>query len=82
MAAAVLSHSTASAFRFCASTNLLSQDVLDTAWFLDLASRWFDAMNACIIKASLFTTSQQKCEVWERWISIIGGAITAFPCVQ
>jgi len=48
MAAAVLSHSTASAFRFCASTNLLSQDVLDIAWFLDLASRWFDAMNACI----------------------------------
>jgi len=23
-----------------------------------------------------------KLEVWERWISIIGGAGTAFPCVQ
>jgi len=23
-----------------------------------------------------------KCEVWERWISIIRGAGTVFPCVQ
>jgi len=23
-----------------------------------------------------------KFEVWERWISITGGAGTAFPCVQ
>ena len=71
MAAAVLSHSTASALRFCASTNLLSQDVLATAWFLDLANRWFDAMNARLIKASLFTTSQQKLGALHDFVEVI-----------
>ena len=70
MAAAVLSHTTASALRFCASTNLLSQDVLATAWFLDLTNRWFDAMNARQIKASLFPTSQTKVDALRQFVKI------------
>ena len=58
MAAAVISHTTASALRFCQSTNLPS-DVLATAWFLDLLNKWFESMNARFIKASLFRTSSQ-----------------------
>jgi len=42
MAAAVLSHTTATALQFCASLNLLSNNVTTTAWFLDLVNRWFD----------------------------------------
>ena len=29
-----------------------------------------------------FWTLSMKFEVWERWMSITGGAGTAFPCVQ
>jgi len=71
MAAAVLSHTTATALQFCASLNLLSQDVTTTAWFLDLVNKWFDAMNARLIKASLFRTSSQKLASLHEMLDVI-----------
>ena len=71
MAAAVLSHTTATALQFCASLNLLSNDVTTTAWFLDLVNRWFDVMNARLIKASLFRTSTQKLASLREMLDVI-----------
>jgi len=71
MAAAVLSHTTATALQFCASLNLLSNDVTTTAWFLDLVNRWYDVMNARLIKASLFRTSTQKLASLREMLDVI-----------
>lgn len=71
MAAAVLSHTTATALQFCASLNLLSKDVTTTAWFLDLDNKWFDVMNARVIKASLFRTSNQKLPSLQEMLYVI-----------
>ena len=71
MAATVISHTTASALRFCNSANLLSNDVLSTAWFLDLVNKWFETMNARFIKASLFKTSSRKLEILNNTLHVI-----------
>ena len=73
MAATVISHTTASALRFCQSTNLLPSDVLATAWFLDLLNKWFESMNARFIKASLFRTSSQKLDNLNQTLRVIQG---------
>jgi len=71
MAAAVLSHTTASALRFCASVDLLPRDVLTTAWFLDSVNRWFDSMNSRCIKASLFRSSSEKLDSLKHMVQLM-----------
>jgi hypothetical protein len=44
MVAAVISHTTASALRFCVTKQLVDQDALTTAWFLDFMNEWYDVM--------------------------------------
>lgn len=71
MAAAVLSHTTASALRFCASTGLLPKSVLTTAWFCDLINFWFDCMNARFVSAALFENSGSKLDKLQQTLSVM-----------
>jgi len=66
-AAQVLSHSTASALRYCVETAQLPQDALTTAWFVDFVNSWFDLMNGRSYENSLRCTAvcQSKFSVLE-----------------
>jgi hypothetical protein len=71
MAAAVISHTTASALRFCVTKQLVDQDALTTAWFLDFMNEWYDVMNARRIPASLFPSSTQKLQLLRSVMDVI-----------
>jgi len=71
MAAAVLSHTTASALQFCVAVSLMPKEAETTAWFLDCMNKWFDAMNARTIKASLFATSDGKLNALHMLLDVI-----------
>ena len=70
-AAAVLSHTTASALQFCVAVNIMPKEAETTAWFIDCVNKWFDAMNARTIKASLFPTSQGKVNALHLLLDVI-----------
>lgn len=61
-AAQVLSHSTASALKFCVDRKVMPSAALTTAWFLELINRWFDNLNARYALPSLFASSTVKIE--------------------
>jgi hypothetical protein len=60
LAAQLISHSTASALRFAVQADLLPQEALTTAWFLEFVNNWFDVANARCRSQGLFQSSGAK----------------------
>jgi hypothetical protein len=71
IAAAIISHTTASALRICVMKQLVDQDALTTAWFLDFLNEWYDVMNARRIPASLFPSSTQKLQLHRSVMDVV-----------
>lgn len=71
MAAAVLSHTCASALQLCVSLNFLHNDALTTAWFFDTINNWFDIMNARITKAAMFRSSADKVNTLKQVLDVV-----------
>ena len=71
MAAQLMSHTTASALRFCESLKMLQPEALTTAWFFDVVNRWFDIMNARTSKAALCKSSTDKLAALKQAVDVV-----------